>query len=136
MSLLPHFKKGVTWNTQISDVALSRYVIGELSGLVPVMMILLSLVLLWMVFRSENYSPAGRVITFAVALLFVIQSTFEWMAVTNRTVFFGQDFPFLSQNARGTLIMFALWIVFLIMLILLITKFFLCLKKAVNQIIF
>ncbi len=114
MSLLPHFKKGVTWNTQISDVVLSRYVIGELSGLVPVMMIILSLVLLWMVFRSENYSPAGRVITFAVALLFVVQSTFEWMAVTNRTVFLGQDFPFLSQNARSTLIMFVFWIVFLI----------------------
>ncbi len=110
MSLLPHFKKGVTWNTQISDVILSRYVIGELSWLVPITMILLSLVLLWRTFQNENNSPAGRTLTFAIALLFVVQSTFEWMAVTNRTVFFGQDFPFLSQNARFTLIMFAMWI--------------------------
>ena len=114
ISLLPHFKKGVTWNTQLSDVVLSRYVIGELSGLVPIMMILLSLVLLWIIFQTENYSPAGRAITFAVVLLFVVQSTFEWMAVTNRTVFFGQDFPFLSQNARSTLGMFGIWIMLLV----------------------
>ena len=36
------------------------------------------------------------------------------MAVTNRTVFFGQDFPFLSQNARSTLGMFGIWIMLLV----------------------
>ena len=113
ISLSPHFKKGVTWNTQISDVILSRYVIGELSGLVPLFMILLAGVFLWAVFHREreNDSPAGHALTFAIALLFLVQSTFEWMAVTNRTIFFGQDFPFLSQNARCTLIMFEIWLI-------------------------
>ena len=111
LSLSPHFKKGVTWNTQISDVILSRYVIGELSALVPLFMILLVVAFVWVVFHSSNESPAGRALTFAVALLFLIQSTFEWMAVTNRTIFFGQDFPFLSQNARFTLYMFGIWLI-------------------------
>lgn len=114
LSLLPHFKKGVTWNTQISDVILSRYVIGELSGAVPLLMIFLSLAFLWIIFRNENLSPAGRALTYAIALLFLVQCTFEWMAVTNRTIFFGQDFPFLSQNARATLVMFEIWLILLV----------------------
>lgn len=114
LSLLPHFKKGVTWNTQISDVLLSRYVIGELSGLVPLVMILFALLFLLIVFHYGNPSPAGRALTYAIALLFLVQSTFEWMAVTNRTIFFGQDFPFLSQNSRYTLVMFGIWLMLLI----------------------
>jgi hypothetical protein len=54
VSLLPHFKKGVTWNTQISDVILSRYVIGELSGLVPLTIILFTLVFLGLIFKHDN----------------------------------------------------------------------------------
>ena len=111
LSLSPHFKKGVTWGTQISDVILSRYVIGELSGLVPLFMILLALVFVWITFQNKNGSPAGRALSFAIALLFLIQSTFEWIAVTNRTIFFGQDFPFMSQNARVTLYMFGIWLI-------------------------
>lgn len=114
MSLSSHFKKGVTWNTQISDVILSRYVIGELSGLVPLFMIFLAIVFVWVVFHSKNESPAGRALTFAIALLFLVQCTFEWMAVTNRTIFFGQDFPFLSQNSRCTLYMFGIWLILLV----------------------
>lgn len=114
VTLLPHFKKGVTWNTQISDVILSRYVIGELSGNVPLFMILLVLVFLFIIFHNKCSSPAGRAITFAVGLLFLVQSTFEWMAVTNRTIFFGQDFPFMSQNARITLLMFTVWLLFFV----------------------
>ncbi len=114
MDLLPHFKKGVTWNTQISDVILSRFVIGELSGLVPFALIVLALVFLWLVFKNRNYSPAGRALTFAIALLFLVQCTFVWMSVTNRTIFFGQDFPFLTQNARFTLAMFGIWLILLV----------------------
>lgn len=114
LSLSSHFKKGVTWNTQISDVILSRYVIGELSGFVPLFMIFLAVVFVWVVFHYENESPAGRALTFAIALLFLVQCTFEWMAVTNRTIFFGQDFPFLSQNARFTLYMFGIWLILLV----------------------
>lgn len=114
ITLLPHFKKGVTWNTQISDVILSRYVIGELSSIVPLFMILLVFVFLFISFHNKCSSPAGRAITYAVGLLFLIQSTFEWMAVTNRTIFFGQDFPFMSQNARITLLMFTTWLIFFV----------------------
>ena len=35
LHLFPHFKKGVSWSTQISDVICARYIIGELSLVVP-----------------------------------------------------------------------------------------------------
>ena len=39
LHLYPHFKKGVSWSTQISDVICSRYIIGELSLIVPLAII-------------------------------------------------------------------------------------------------
>lgn len=105
-SLSPHFKKGVSWNTQISDVIISRYVVGEISSVLPGAIVLFALCFLLFVFRCKNHSVAGGSIGYAVALLFIIQITFVWMAATNRMIFFGQDFPLLSQNARITMYMF------------------------------
>ncbi|MBR5687562.1 MAG: hypothetical protein IKX36_06345 [Prevotella sp.] len=107
-TLSPHFRKGVTWPTQVSDVILSRYVIGEISTLLPVFIIVLSLVFLLLLFRSPNRSAPGRILAWAFALLIAIQMTFVWMANTNRMIFFGQDFPFLSHNALVTTTLFAL----------------------------
>lgn len=105
-SLSPHFKKGVSWNTQISDVIISRYVVGEISSVLPGAIVLFALCFLLLIFRSKNNSVAGKSVSFAVALLILIQMTFVWMAATNRMIFFGQDFPLLSQNARITMFMF------------------------------
>lgn len=105
-SLSPHFKKGVSWNTQISDVIISRYVVGEISSVLPGAIVLFALCFLLIIFRSKNNSVAGKSVSFAVALLILIQMTFVWMAATNRMIFFGQDFPLLSQNARITMFMF------------------------------
>ncbi len=107
-TLSPHFRKGVTWPTQVSDVVLSRYVVGEISTLLPVFIIGLSLLFLLFLFRSPNLSATGRILTWAFALLIAVQMTFVWMANTNRMIFFGQDFPFLSHNALVTSILFAL----------------------------
>lgn len=105
-SLSPHFKKGVSWNTQISDVIISRYVVGEISSILPGIIVLFALCFLLFIFRSRNISVASKSVSFAVALLILIQMTFVWMAATNRMIFFGQDFPLLSQNARITMFMF------------------------------
>ena len=105
-SLSPHFKKGVSWNTQISDVIISRYVVGEISSVLPGVIVLFALCFLLLIFRSINTSVASKSAGYAAALLIVIQMTFVWMAATNRMIFFGQDFPLLSQNARITMFMF------------------------------
>lgn len=113
--LSPHFKKGVSWNTQISDVIISRYVVGEISEILPIAIVLFAFSFLCFVFYSvykRNVSVAGRSVGYSVALLLVIQMIFVWMAATNRMIFFGQDFPFLSQNARITMYMFVVLIGF------------------------
>lgn len=107
MHLYPHFKKGVSWNTQISDVICSRYIVGELSLVVPLALIILCFVLLYSAFKQENESSPGYAYAVGVALLILIQMTFVWMANTNRMIFFGQDLPFLSHNAHSTMLMFA-----------------------------
>lgn len=114
-SLSPHFKKGVTWNTQISDVIISRYVVGELSSVLPCTIVILAICFFISLIKIENASFAGRSMAYAIALLLLIQITFVWMAATNRMIFFGQDFPFLSQNARITMFMFVILIGFVML---------------------
>lgn len=106
MHLYPHFKKGVSWSTQISDVICSRYIVGELSLVVPLAIIFFLLVFLLISFYCATSSSSGKVLSCGVALLLLVQTTFVWMANTNRTIFIGQDFPFMSQNARVTMILF------------------------------
>ena len=106
-TLSPHFKKGVSWSTQISDVIVARYIVGEISSFFPIVLIVFALFFMVMSFRNRTGDIASRSIIYAVALLIVIQMTFVWMAATNRMIFFGQDFPFLSQNARAIMFMFS-----------------------------
>jgi len=108
LHLYPHFKKGVSWSTQISDVICSRYIIGELSLIVPLAMIGFVIVFFLFSLKQASESPVGKSVSYGIALLFLIQTTFVWMANTNRMIFFGQDFPFMSQNARITMLMFCL----------------------------
>ena len=115
MHIFPHFKKGVSWSTQISDVICSRYIIGELSLIVPLTIIMFIFVFFLFAMRHRSKSPIGRSLSYGVTLLLLIQTTFVWMANTNRMIFFGQDFPFMSQNAKATLLMFVL-LLFIMML--------------------
>lgn len=108
LHLYPHFKKGVSWGTQISDVICSRYIIGELSLIVPLAIICFVIAFFLFSLRHVTESPVGKSLSYGIALLFLIQTTFVWMANTNRMIFFGQDFPFMSQNARITMLMFCL----------------------------
>lgn len=113
LHLYPHFKKGVSWSTQISDVICSRYIIGELSLIVPLAIICFVIVFFLFSLKHATESPVGKSVSYGIALLFLIQTTFVWMANTNRMIFFGQDFPFMSQNARITMLMFCLLLFFM-----------------------
>ena len=117
INLQSHFRKGVSWNTQISDVICSRYMIAEQSLLLPLVIVLLCFSLLFIILKMRNSKAPNKSIAYGIALLLLVQSTFVWMANTNRMIFFGQDFPFMSQNAKATLIMF-----FVMLLVLALTS--------------
>lgn len=100
-----HFNKGVTWDTQKTDVVLSRYVIGEHSVwsvyILLVVFILLYVSTFKFSYRSGRYTLLGC----GCMLLLLCQGIFITMAVTNRFIFFGQDFPMLSLESLLTQIL-------------------------------
>lgn len=111
----PHSNVGVSWMTQLTDISVSRLVISEHSGNVPIFLILIFLLMLGvsLVFPS-NRRWTKNLLT-QIPLLFMVQSLFVWMAVTRRFIFIGQDFPMLSVFSRVNVVMsfigFATWIV-------------------------
>ena len=111
----PHSNVGVSWMTQLTDISVSRLVISEHSGNVPIFLILIFLLMLGvsLVFPS-NRRWTKNLLT-QIPLLFMVQSLFVWMAVTRRFIFIGQDFPMLSVFSRVNVVMsfigFTTWIV-------------------------
>lgn len=111
----PHSRVGVDYSTQTRDVVVARYLISEMGNLV--MYLILGLILLPMILYLISYriqllpgkadqprdigSYAGLV---PLIILFTI-ALFVWLTATNRFVFFGQDFPFLSLTSRVSVIM-------------------------------
>ncbi|MFT4062217.1 MAG: hypothetical protein QM642_07665 [Edaphocola sp.] len=107
LNLRPYSKVGVDYNTQTRDVVIARFVIGEMGSftmylililcLLPLVLYLISYRLTEDVGYKLNYkSYAGAV----PLLIFFTLALFVWLTATNRFVFFGQDFPFLSVTSR------------------------------------
>lgn len=103
--LREHFNKGVSWETQKTDAVLSRYVIGEHSVWTVYTLILLFALMFVSVFVSARGKDKYTLIGCGALLLLLCQSIFITMAVTNRFIFFGQDYPLLSQHSLLTLCM-------------------------------
>lgn len=105
IDIQPHFKKGVDFSTQTRDVVLPRYVLSEFGGFVMLLLIImlsLPLVLYFISYRIQNngvLDSNSLTSVLSLILLFTI-SLIVWMSSTNRFVFFGQDFPFLSLTSR------------------------------------
>lgn len=106
-------KVGVNYNTQTRDVVIARFVIGELGGLSMVLILGLFILplfvyLLSFKLKKENQpamledSSYGGLIPL---LILFTSSLFVWLTSTNRFVFFGQDFPFLSLTSRLSVLM-------------------------------
>lgn len=99
-------KVGVNYNTQTRDVVVARFIIGELGFynmylilimcLLPLLFYLISFKLKSQdgVFNIDSYTGLIPLILFFTICLFV------WLTSTNRFVFFGQDFPFLSLTSK------------------------------------
>lgn len=103
--LRSHFNKGVSWDTQKTDVVVSRYVIGEHSIWAVYSLIVLFILLFTGIYVSTRGQNKFTLLGCGAILLLLCQSLFIMMAVTNRFIFFGQDFPLLSQHSILTILL-------------------------------
>jgi cell division protein FtsI/penicillin-binding protein 2 len=98
--LQPHFNQGSTFTTQTTDLVITRYVLAEHGECVLFwLMLMLLLLLLIYCYDVRLESKTNFTILGVFILLFVI-ALFVFLSATNRIVFFGQDFPFLSITSR------------------------------------
>ncbi|HRP89897.1 MAG TPA: hypothetical protein PKX92_07645 [Edaphocola sp.] len=115
INLRPHSRIGVDYPTQTRDVVVARFLISEMGNLV--MYLILGLILLPMILYLMSYKV--HLITLSnnekrdiesysglipLIILFTL-SLFVWLTATNRFVFFGQDFPFLSLTSRISVVL-------------------------------
>jgi hypothetical protein len=112
INLRPYSRVGVNYNTQTRDVVIARFVIGELGNftmylililtLMPLILYLISYRLTDEAFFKLNYKSYAGILPL---LLFFTTSLFVWLTATNRFVFFGQDFPFLSLTSKLSVVL-------------------------------
>ncbi len=98
--LQPHSSQGCTYTTQTTDLVITRYVLAE-HGERVIIKLLVLLLLLILIYALEikisditNLTSAG-----ALILLYSI-AWLVYLSATNRIVFVGQDFPFLSIQSK------------------------------------
>ena len=106
--LQPHSNQGSPYNTQTTDVAITRYVIAEHSGPIAELMILMFLLLIAIYCCEVDVTGRndGRSRGFMAMLIFLFTTAFSvYMSATNRSVFMGQDFPFISLGSRLAVIL-------------------------------
>ncbi len=124
INLRAHSRIGVDYATQTRDVVLPRYVISEWGNFT--MYLILSLMVLPMIFyliaynitlvhpNNEKRDVDSYLGLIPLLILFTI-ALFVWLTATNRFVFFGQDFPFLSLTSKlSVLLPLLLWMITLI----------------------
>jgi len=112
INLRPYSKVGVDYNTQTRDVVIARFVIGELGNFTMYLVLLLTLLplILYLISYRLTEEPYYRLNFRSYAgvlplLLFFTISLFVWLTATNRFVFFGQDFPFLSLTSKLSVVL-------------------------------
>ncbi len=122
INLRAHDNSGVDYITQTRDLILPRYVISEMGPIVVYLLIaLFTLPLILYLFaffivdgsdNKINFISPNYLSIMALLMLFTMV-VFVWLTSTNRFVFFGQDFPFLSITSKVSLILpiALIWIV-------------------------
>lgn len=104
--LQPHSKIGALWGAQTTDISVSRFLIAEHGSLLAVLLIaVLGLLLFFCVGFVSNRIWSKAIIT-QVPLLLAVLGLLVWMAVTQRFIFLGQDFPMISITSNLTTFVF------------------------------
>lgn len=116
INLRAHSRIGVDYPTQTRDVVMARYVISEWGDfsmylilflmLAPMIIYLLSFNL--QLVTDDNQLQKRDIGSYTGLIPLIILFTlalFVWLTSTNRFVFFGQDFPFLSLTSKLSVLM-------------------------------
>lgn len=113
LNLRPYNRVGVNYNTQTRDVVLARFVIGEMGNMTMYLLLFLCFLPLLIYLLSYKFTTDEgpntkiNIKTYPGAvplILFFTISLFVWLTSTNRFVFFGQDFPFLSLTSKTSVV--------------------------------
>jgi hypothetical protein len=112
INLRPYSRVGVDYNTQTRDVVVARFIIAELGvfSMYLILVLLLLPLIIYLIsyrltddgYRKLNFKSYAGLLP--LLLLFTI-SLFVWLTSTNRFVFFGQDFPFLSLTSKLSVVL-------------------------------
>lgn len=105
--LQPHSNQGSTFTTQTTDLAITRYVTAEHGHWPARWMLLLFLILIsiycFEIRFGDEDGKLDRVLLGALVLMFTL-ALLVYLSATNRIVFIGQDFPFMSIQSRVAVI--------------------------------
>lgn len=114
INLRAHSRIGVDYSTQTRDVVLARYVISEWGNLTMYLILIimaLPMILYLLAYRftlvtqqSSERDTDSYTGLIPLLIMFTI-ALFVWLTATNRFVFFGQDFPFLSLTSKLSVLM-------------------------------
>lgn len=108
----PHSNQGSTYTTQTTDLVITRYVLAEHGNKVVILfMTLFLLLILGYIFEVKLQNSENRAMMTPLLLLFVI-ALMVFLSATNRVVFVGQDFPFISLQSKVA-VLFPLALLFL-----------------------
>ena len=103
----PMSRTGAMWGAQTTDLSFLRFGIGEHGMSFAVGLLLLMLLVYAITLRQPHEQAARREarrnIATGALLLILMQGIFVWMSVTNKFIFFGQDFPMLSMTSKMTI---------------------------------
>lgn len=103
LELQPHSDQGCTYTTQTTDLAITRYVISEHGYWPPRFMLILFLLLILIycfeVRFGDRDGKQDRIFLGALVMLFTLP-LMVYLSATNRIVFVGQDFPFMSVQSK------------------------------------
>lgn len=101
--LQAHSNQGSPFPTQTTDLAITRYVTAEHGHYPPIWMLVLMLVLIatycFEIKFSDEDGRQDRVFLGALVLMFTL-AFLVYLSATNRIVFVGQDFPFMSIQSK------------------------------------
>ncbi len=105
--LQPHSNQGSTYTTQTTDLVITRYVTAEHGHWPARLMLILFLMLIaiycFEIRFSDEDGKEDRVLLGTLVLLFTL-ALLVYLSATNRIVFIGQDFPFMSVQSKVAVI--------------------------------
>lgn len=101
--LQPHSNQGSTYTTQTTDLVITRYVTAEHGHWPARLMLILFLMLIaiycFEIRFSDEDGKEDRALLGTLVLLFTL-ALLVYLSATNRIVFIGQDFPFMSVQSK------------------------------------